>query len=176
MAQNVTLWGATYSNVPAILVPKSGGGTARFTDLTPTTAVESDVASGKIFFLSDGTQKTGTASGGSSLNWQISNSGGRIASSSYTDTGISLTVAQTGTYNVYWSAFRTATSGTNGTQLHIGSNTYGSAQTSWTSTYYQAIKLTGVSLTKNQVLKVYARSRGNSYYVCVVNLVIEQTA
>ena len=33
-------------------------------DITPTTAVESDVASGKIFFLADGTQATGTNSGG----------------------------------------------------------------------------------------------------------------
>ncbi len=33
-------------------------------DITPTTAIASDVASGKIFFLADGTQATGTASGG----------------------------------------------------------------------------------------------------------------
>ena len=35
-------------------------------DITPTTAVASDVASGKIFFLADGTQATGTNSGGGS--------------------------------------------------------------------------------------------------------------
>lgn len=33
-------------------------------DLTSTTAVASDVASGKIFFLADGTQATGTNEGG----------------------------------------------------------------------------------------------------------------
>lgn len=32
-------------------------------DITPTTAIASDVASGKIFFLADGTQATGTSSG-----------------------------------------------------------------------------------------------------------------
>ena len=63
MAQTVNLWGATYSNVPALLVP-SGNSTARFTDASVTTAVESDVASGKIFIKSDGSQATGTASGG----------------------------------------------------------------------------------------------------------------
>lgn len=36
-------------------------------DITPTTAVASDVAIGKIFFLADGTQATGTASGGGSV-------------------------------------------------------------------------------------------------------------
>lgn len=64
MAQNISLWGATYSNTPAVLLPKSGGGTARFTDVTPTTASASDVASGKIFFDANGTQTTGTNSGG----------------------------------------------------------------------------------------------------------------
>lgn len=64
MAQNISLWGATYSNVPAVDLPKSTSGTARFTDTSPTTAIKSDVASGKIFFLADGTQETGTNSGG----------------------------------------------------------------------------------------------------------------
>lgn len=30
MSQNITLWGATYSNVPALTLPKTGGGTANF--------------------------------------------------------------------------------------------------------------------------------------------------
>ena len=63
MAQTVDLWGATYSNVPAILVP-SGNGTVKFSDASVTTAVESDVASGKIFLKADGSIGTGTASGG----------------------------------------------------------------------------------------------------------------
>ena len=64
MAQNITIQGASYSDVPSVTLPKTGGGTALFTDVTPTTAVESDVASGKLFFKADGTQATGTASGG----------------------------------------------------------------------------------------------------------------
>lgn len=63
MAQTVNLWGATYSDVPALIVP-SGNGTARFTDTSVTTAEESDVASGKVFIKADGSQATGTASGG----------------------------------------------------------------------------------------------------------------
>lgn len=64
MAQNITLLGANYSAVPGVQLPKTGGGTALFTDVTPTTANASDVAQGKIFFDAAGTQKTGTASGG----------------------------------------------------------------------------------------------------------------
>lgn len=64
MAQNITLMGASYSDVPAVQLPKTGGGTARFDDATVTTATASDVASGKIFLASNGTITTGTASGG----------------------------------------------------------------------------------------------------------------
>ena len=68
MAQNITLLGASYSDVPAVLLPKTGGGTARFTDTSVTTATDPDVASGKIYIKADGSQGTGTASGGGSVS------------------------------------------------------------------------------------------------------------
>ena len=64
MAQNIKLWGATYSNVPAVLLPKSTSGTAKFTDVSDTTAAASDVASGMYFYDANGTRTQGTASGG----------------------------------------------------------------------------------------------------------------
>lgn len=64
MAQNITLLGASYSAVPGVQLPKTGGGTALFTDVSPTTATAADVASGKIFFDAAGNQTTGTNSGG----------------------------------------------------------------------------------------------------------------
>lgn len=67
MAQNITLLGASYSDVPAVVLPKTGGGTARFDDASVTTATASDVTSGKIFLASNGTITTGTASGGSAV-------------------------------------------------------------------------------------------------------------
>ena len=56
--------GAVYPDVPGIELPQDGGGWARFTDVSATDAIEADVANGKIFFKSDGSQATGTASGG----------------------------------------------------------------------------------------------------------------
>lgn len=64
MAQNVTIQGATYSAVPAVELPKQGGGTATFTDVTDTTATASDVASGTYFYTAAGVRTEGTASGG----------------------------------------------------------------------------------------------------------------
>ena len=60
MAQNITLLGASYSAVPGVQLPKTGGGTALFTDVTPTTASAADVAQGKIFFDAQGQQQTGS--------------------------------------------------------------------------------------------------------------------
>lgn len=62
--RNISLLGATYSAVPQVQLPISGGGTATFTEITDTTAAASDVASGKYFYTSAGVKTQGTASGG----------------------------------------------------------------------------------------------------------------
>lgn len=67
MTKNITLMGASYSDVPGVELPQTGGGTAYFADTSPTTATASDVASGKVFFLADGTQETGTAASAGGL-------------------------------------------------------------------------------------------------------------
>lgn len=64
MSQNITWLGASYSDVPAVTLPKTGGGTARFTDVTDTTATTADVAQGKYFHLATGERVSGTATGG----------------------------------------------------------------------------------------------------------------
>lgn len=175
MAQNITLLGASYSAVPAVQLPKTGGGTATFTDVTDTTAAAADVASGKYFYTSAGvrTQGTNSGGGGSSKNAQVvQQSNTRINTTTYTKASGEITVSKTGTYHVYWTAYKTSSSGSWGTQLYIDGEAYGSAQTSFTSSYYQAIHLSNVSLTSGDKISVYGKSRGSNYYLYVGQLTI----
>jgi hypothetical protein len=78
MAQNITLMGASYSAVPSVTLPKTGGGTASFTDVTDTTAAASDVASGKYFYTAAGVRTAGTSSGGGSVQYDTKTASGGI--------------------------------------------------------------------------------------------------
>lgn len=59
MAQNVVINGVTYSNVPKVEIPKSGGGTAAFFDIADSTAAAGDVLNTKYFYTSSGTKTQG---------------------------------------------------------------------------------------------------------------------
>lgn len=54
MAQNVIINGVTYSNVPEVDIPKSGGGTAKFFDTAGADFVAADLLTGKTGFGSAG--------------------------------------------------------------------------------------------------------------------------
>lgn len=111
---------------------------------------------------------------GSTKNVQYYMGADSVAAGSYTATDVTLTVSKTGTYKVSWMAWRSTSSGTSGSQLYINGTAYGSANTTFTGTYGQAITLTGVSLTQGDVLVVRARARGTQYYMYVGNLIIEE--
>lgn len=173
MAQNISWLGAQYNSVPGITLPKTGGGTAAFTDVSDTTAAAADVASGKYFYTAAGVRTQGTSSGGggSSKNAQVLQSTTRTTSTSFTKLCGDITVAKTGTYDVYWSYFRSSTSGTWGSQLYINDSAYGSQQTTY-SNHVSNVHLSNVSLTQGDKISVYGRSRGSNYYAYVGQLTI----
>ena len=122
---------------------------------------------------------TGTyeGGGGESKNTQVVQGTTRTTSSTLTAIGAEMTVSKTGTYDVYWTAFRSSTSAsyTYGTQLYIGGTAYGTQNTTWTN-HVQNSHLTNVSLTANQKVRVYGRnSRGSSYYIYAPQLTIVET-
>lgn len=68
MSKNVTLMGASYSAVPSVVLPQTGGGDAQFFDVSDTTAAAADVATGKYFYTAAGVRTQGTNSGGGGVS------------------------------------------------------------------------------------------------------------
>ena len=98
MSQNISLWGASYSNGPSVTLPKTGGGTASFTDVTDTTATASDVAAGKYFYNAAGTKTQGTGTSGGYIT-QDANGYVVLSPTNGVPTLISKTITENGTYN-----------------------------------------------------------------------------
>ena len=99
------------------------------------------------------------------------------ANQAYEATDLSIKVAKTGTYTVSWDGCRSSTSGTNGSRIYIN----GTAQTAYTTfdatnTRWQHVEMTNVSLNANDVVTLWCRARGTSYYMTVGDLIIVQTA
>ena len=77
MAQNVIINGVTYSNVPEVNIPKSGGGTAKFYDTAGATASSSDILTGKSAFGASGSVSGSMANNGSTSG-EISTKAGTV--------------------------------------------------------------------------------------------------
>lgn len=177
----------TVSNHSVSVTPSVTNTTGYITGSTKTgtavTVSASELVSGSETKTANGTYDvTNLASlvvnvSGSSKNTQIvQQSSTRISSSSYGKACGDITVSKAGTYDVYWSAYRTSSSGNWGTRFYVNgsaaSGTAGNEHTTFTSNYYQAIHLSNVSLSKNDVISVYGKSRGSNYYLYVGMLII----
>lgn len=78
MAQNVIINGVTYSNVPEVDIPKSGGGTAKFFDTAGASASAGDILAGKTAYGASGSIAGAMANNGAT--------GGEISTKSDTVT------------------------------------------------------------------------------------------
>lgn len=74
MAQNVVINGVTYSNVPEVDIPKSGGGTAKFYDTDGASVSAGDLLTGKTAYGS-----TGVVNGSMPNNGSTSGTIGTVA-------------------------------------------------------------------------------------------------
>ena len=77
MAQNVIINNVTYSNVPEVDIPKSGGGTAKFYDTATANIAASDVLTGKVAFGAAGSV-SGTMANNGGTGGAISTKAGTV--------------------------------------------------------------------------------------------------
>ena len=78
MAQNVIINGVTYSNVPEVDIPKSGGGTAKFYDTAGASSVSAgDVLAGVVVYGAGGAI-TGTMPNNGSTSGTIGTKAGTV--------------------------------------------------------------------------------------------------
>ena len=60
-ARDINVAGAVYQDVPAVELPIDGGGTAKFVEVSDTTATDADVLAGAYFYDQNGTRTLGVA-------------------------------------------------------------------------------------------------------------------
>ena len=87
MAQNVIINGVTYSNVPEVDIPKSGGGTAKFYDTAEGDAASGDILTGKSAFNSSGAVSGSMANNGSTSGEIEAKNGTVVIPAGYTSGG-----------------------------------------------------------------------------------------
>lgn len=84
---SVVINGVTYANCPEVDIPKSGGGTAKFYDVTEADVSAANVLSGKVFIGPNG-QDTGSMANNGSTSGTISTKAGTVnIPSGYTSGG-----------------------------------------------------------------------------------------
>ena len=87
MAQNVVINGVTYSNVPEVDIPKSGGGTAKFFDTAGADATGADLLTGKTAYNASGAISGSMANNGSTSGTISTKAGTVTIPAGYTSGG-----------------------------------------------------------------------------------------
>lgn len=87
MAQNVIINGVTYSDVPEVNIPKSGGGTARFYDTTSGNLSAADLLTGKTAYGASGAVSGSMANNGSTSGTIATKAGTVVVPTGYTTGG-----------------------------------------------------------------------------------------
>lgn len=82
MAQSVVINGVTYSDVPEVDIPLSGGGTAKFMDTSDADAAAGDMLDGKTGYV-NGVKVTGSIQSKSAETYTPGTSDQTIASGQY---------------------------------------------------------------------------------------------
>lgn len=83
MAQNVIINGVTYSSVPSVSIPKSGGGTASFVDTSDATLASGASMLSGVTAYSGGTKYTGSITSKAAATYTPTTSDQTIASGVY---------------------------------------------------------------------------------------------
>ena len=95
MAQNVVINGVTYSNVPEVDIPRSGGGTAKFFDTADADITGADVLAGKTGFSASGSVSGSMANNGSTSGTISTKAGTVTIPAGYTSGGtVSISAAE----------------------------------------------------------------------------------
>lgn len=94
MAQNVVINGVTYSNVPEVDIPKSGGGTAKFFDTASADATAGDILNGKKAYGSSG-EITGSMANNGATGGTISTKAGSVTIPAGWTSGGSVAISST---------------------------------------------------------------------------------
>ena len=87
MAQNVVINGVTYSNVPEVDIPKSGGGTAKFYDTSGASFAAGDLLATKVAFGASGSVNGSMANNGATGGEIETKAGTVVIPTGYTSGG-----------------------------------------------------------------------------------------
>ena len=186
LTASVTTKGATTYNTSSTDQTIASGtyltGTQTIRGVTTSNLTAENIKSGVVVTVGDSADAdrvlsvTGTYSGGGGSSKAIYMYKGLASrtANSYGSTNATVTVTKAGTYTISYVAIRGSSSGTMGTNLHIGSTT-GTNQQTWNNgTYGQYVTLTNQTISANTAVTIYATSGSNSRTIYVGQLIVEE--